>query len=113
MTSPLQAAHDVACRARLELTALPGLPIVSPGDDLPALVSAALARAAIVLADGDVLVVASKVISRVEGRFVDVSTVTPSPRAEEIGREIAKDPRVVELILRDTAEVSRKAKDVL
>ena len=104
---------SVRCAPTLELRALPDVPIVEPGDDLAALIEAALARAAIVLADGDVVVLASKVVSRAEGRFVDLATVDPSARARELAAETEKDPRVVELILRDAAEVSRKARGVL
>ena len=107
------AGQRVRCAARLELRALPGVPIVESGQELAPLVEAALARASIVLVDGDVVVVASKVVSRAEGRFVDLSTVTPSARATALGAETDKDARVVELILRDTAEISRKARGVL
>lgn len=103
----------IAVAPRLELTALPELPIVQPGDDLAALVRAALGRAAIALADGDVIVVASKVVSRAEGRFVDLASVAPSERAEALARETAGDPRVVELVLRESTRVSRKAKGAL
>ncbi len=107
------SARKMSCGPRLDLQALPGVPIVEPGDDLAQLAWEALARASIVLADGDVLVLASKVISRAENRFVDLSTVEASARAVALAAEVDKDPRVVELILRDTSEVSRKARGVL
>lgn len=103
----------VPSRVRLVLTALPGVPLVQPGDDLPAMLGAALARAEIELRAGDAVVVASKVLSRAEGRFVDLGTVDPSPRALELGAETAKDPRLVELILRESVAVSRSAPGVL
>ena len=103
----------VGCAARLEITALPGVPIVEPGDDLAVLAGDALERASIRLADGDVLVVASKVVSRAEGCFVDLATVEPSPRAIDLGHTVGKDPRIVELILRDALEVSRTAPGVV
>lgn len=99
----------VACAARIELAALPGLPVVERGDDLAALVEAGLGRAGIALADGDVLVVCSKIVSRAEGRFVDLASVTPSEEARALGAEIGKDPRFVELVLRESESVSRKA----
>ncbi len=102
-----------ACAPRLELRALPGLPVLQSGDDLAALVAAGLRRAEIVLADGDVLVVASKAVSRAEGRFVDLATVEPSPRARELAEVVQKDACLVELILRESAEVSRAAPNVL
>ncbi len=92
---------------------MPGLPLVGRGDDVPALVARALSDAGLKLADGDVLVVTSKLLSRAEGRFVELPRVEPSPRAIELGREVGKDPRAVELILRESTAVSRKAPGVL
>jgi coenzyme F420-0:L-glutamate ligase/coenzyme F420-1:gamma-L-glutamate ligase len=96
-----------SCAPTLTLTAVPGLPIVQRGDDLAGLIAAALSEARLALAPGDVLVVTSKVVSRAEGRFVDVATVTPSARALELAARAQKDPRVVELILREATHVSR------
>ena len=107
------ASASFGCDERVELTALPGIPLVAPGDDLARLVLDALARAAITLTHGDVVVIASKLVSRAEGRFVDLCDVAVSPRADELGRDIGKDPRIVELILRESSEVSRAAKGVL
>jgi len=97
----------------LEVLAIAGLPIVQSGTDLPKEVAQTLARARFELRGGDVVVVASKVVSRSEGRFFDLQSVEPSPRAMELGVEIGKDPRVVELILGDSSAVSRKAPGVL
>ena len=71
---------------RLELTALRGVPMVQPGDDLPTLITAALERSAIALLAGDVIVVAQKIVSKAEGRMVDLATVEPSPRAVDARR---------------------------
>lgn len=98
---------------RLEVIALPGVPLIARGDDLARLALAALARAQLVLADGDVLVVTSKVVSRAEGRFVALPTVTPSARAHALALETNKDPRLVELILAESSAISRRAKNVL
>jgi coenzyme F420-0:L-glutamate ligase / coenzyme F420-1:gamma-L-glutamate ligase len=103
----------VACGDRLELRALPDVPVAKPGDDVASLVRAALERARVALADGDVIVVASKMISRAEARFVDVSRVEPSARAVELAARTGKDPREVELVLRESTEVSRAAPSVL
>lgn len=103
----------VSCASTLSLTALPGLPRVAPGDDVPRLIIAALEGAGMALRAHDVLVVTSKVFSRSEGRFVDVSRVTPSPRAEELARTVGKDARMVELILRESTDVSRAAPNVI
>lgn len=101
------------CGESLSLRALPGLPLIGPGDDLAAIVRAGLARAGIALAPSDVLVVTSKIVSRAEGRFVDLATVTAGAEAEALGTRVGKDPRVVELILRESAAVSRVARGVL
>lgn len=101
MAAPLQ------CGDTLILRALPGVPVIAPGDDLVEVAAAALERAEIAPADGDVLVFVSKVVSRAEGRFVDLSTVTPSPRAARVAERTSKDPRVVELVLRESVGISR------
>jgi coenzyme F420-0:L-glutamate ligase/coenzyme F420-1:gamma-L-glutamate ligase len=103
----------IACGFRLEVFAVPGVPLLRSGDDLPTVVLGALAGQHVELRDGDVVVLASKAVSRAEGRFVDLTTVVPSARAEEVGREIGKDPRVVHLVLSEASAVSRKARDVL
>ncbi len=103
----------VSCGARLELFALPGLPVVGPGDDLPALIAAALARAELTLRDGDVVVVPSKVVSRVEDRFVDLAAVDASERARGLAETTGKDARLIELVLREASAVSRVARGAL
>src|SRR5262249_54997163 len=86
---------------------------VGAGDDLAALVAEGLARAAVALRDGDVVVIASKVVSRAEGRFVDLTTVEPSERALAAAAATGKDPRLCELILRESQQVSRSAPGAL
>jgi len=93
--------------AKVELVALPGIPLVAPGDDLAAVALDALVRAGIALQAGDVLVFAQKIVSKSEGRTVRLSTVTPSPRAIDLAKQADKDPRVVELILSESTEVLR------
>ncbi len=104
---------SVSCAPHLTLLALTGVPRVRQGDDVAALVNTALRATDLTLRDGDVLVVTSKVFSRAGGRFVDVARVQPSARAIEVGQEIGKDPRVVELILSESTAISRKAKNVI
>lgn len=99
--------------ARLELLALPGLPMVRPGDDLPALLLEALGRAGLSLEAGDVLVVAQKIVSKAEGRLIALADVTPSERACELAALTAKDARVVELVLRESREVLRAVPNIL
>jgi coenzyme F420-0:L-glutamate ligase / coenzyme F420-1:gamma-L-glutamate ligase len=91
------------------LTALEGIPLVHAGDDLAALIAKALDDAAIVPEDDDILVVAQKIVSKAEGRQVDLESVAPSPRAEALAAEVGKDPRHVEVILQESEEVLRVA----
>jgi coenzyme F420-0:L-glutamate ligase/coenzyme F420-1:gamma-L-glutamate ligase len=93
--------------AQLILTALPGMPLVEPGDDLASLILGALQSAGLILEDGDVLAVAQKVVSKAEDRLVNLNEVTPSPEAERLGLETEKDARLVHLILEESREVLR------
>lgn len=97
----------------LTLTALAGVPLVEAGDDLGGLLIAALHRMQIELMSKDVLVVAQKIVSKAEGRLVDLKTVVPSTRARAIALEVNKDPRLVEVILSQSDEVLRQRRDVL
>jgi len=80
---------------------------VQPGDDLPGLLLAAAQRADVIFQADDVLVVAQKIVSKAEGRLVYLPDVTPSPRADELATITRKDPRLVELILRESDDVLR------
>ena len=91
----------------IRLTALDGIPEVQAGDDLATLIAAAAEAAAIGLVDDDVLVVTQKVVSKAEGRLIDLATVTPRPWAVAFGARWGKDPRQVELVLRESAEIVR------
>lgn len=97
----------------LQLLALPGIPLVRPGDDLAALILAALERAGLSLVEGDVLAVSSKIVSRAEGRFVRLSSVTPGAEALKRAALTGKDARLVELVLRESQAISRQAPEVL
>ncbi len=99
--------------AELTLTAVPHIPHVQPGDNLAELILEALAKAKIELADGDVLAVAQKIVSKAEGRLVRLANVQPGERALEVAAQTDKDPRVVELILQESEEVSRMRQGVL
>src|ERR1039458_6301043 len=99
--------------AELRLIALPDFPQVVSGDDLAALTAEALARAGLTLCSDDVLVFAQKVISKAEGRRIDLAKVLPRARALELAQTVQKDPRLVELVLRESRRVVRSAKDVL
>jgi len=93
--------------AALSLTALPGLPMVRPGDDLAGLLAAGMARAGLTPQPGDVLAIAQKIVSKAEGRSVALESVTPSAAARRLALETEKDPRVVELILSESRRVVR------
>ncbi|HTM21376.1 MAG TPA: coenzyme F420-0:L-glutamate ligase, partial [Kofleriaceae bacterium] len=103
----------IGCAPRLEVIALPDLPLVEPGADLAALVVAGLAGAELVLRDGDVIAVPSKLVSRAQGCFVDLAAVDPSERARRVARRTGKDARLVELVLRESAAVVRAVPGVL
>lgn len=95
----------------LSLRAIPGLPMFAPGDDLAALLGDAMQGAP--PADGDVLVIAQKIVSKAEGRIVEIASVTPSARAIALGEEVGKDPRVVEVILGEAVRVVRSRPNLL
>ena len=97
----------------LNLTALSGIPLVKPGDDLAQIILAALSHSAVILQNGDVLVVTSKIVSKAEGRAVNLTDVTPSAEAVRLAEATLKDPRIVELILRESTAISRQAPGVL
>jgi coenzyme F420-0:L-glutamate ligase / coenzyme F420-1:gamma-L-glutamate ligase len=97
----------------LSLTPLLGLPEVQSGDDLAGLIAAALRNASLTPETGDVLVVAQKIVSKAEGRRVDLATVTAGERARELAALTRKDPRLVELVLAEATEVLRAKPDVL
>ena len=91
----------------LALHALPGIPMVQPGDDLAALIEAGLARTGLVLQPGDVLVLAQKIVSKAEGRIIDVADVVPSAEAIELAAVTQKDPRAVQVVLDQSVRVVR------
>jgi coenzyme F420-0:L-glutamate ligase / coenzyme F420-1:gamma-L-glutamate ligase len=93
----------------ISLVPLEGIPEIRPGDDLAQMIAAALAAASIGLTNDDVLVVTQKVVSKAEGRVVDLATVEPRPEAREWAERWGKDARQVELVLRESAEVVRMA----
>jgi coenzyme F420-0:L-glutamate ligase / coenzyme F420-1:gamma-L-glutamate ligase len=97
----------------LVLTPLDGVPVIVAGDDLASIIVASLDRSELELTPGDILVVAQKIVSKAEGRIVDLRTVTPSPRAVQLAKETQKDPRLVELILSESTEVLRHRPGVL
>lgn len=95
--------------ASLIIRALPRFPEVLPGADLAELIVRSLKAADLSLTAGDVLVVAQKVVSKAEDRYVDLRSVTPSARAQEIAARVGKDPRFVEVVLNESVDVVRAA----
>jgi coenzyme F420-0:L-glutamate ligase/coenzyme F420-1:gamma-L-glutamate ligase len=93
--------------SRLELVAIEGVPAVRPGDDLAQLVGDAASAQGLALSGG-VLVVCQKVVSKAEGRVVALADVVPSDEARRIAAEDGKDPRHVEVVLRETARIVRR-----
>lgn len=98
--------------SRVELLALEGVPAVAPGDDLARLLLDAAKRQDLALRDG-ALVVCQKVVSKAEGRVIALADVTPSDEARRIAEEDEKDPRQVELVLRETKRIVRRGHRVM
>lgn len=97
----------------LILTPLPDIPVIEAGDALGAILLASLEKASIQLQDGDILVLAQKIVSKAEGRLVDLNDVVPSPAAFDLALDVEKDPRLVELILQESSVVVRQRPGVL
>jgi coenzyme F420-0:L-glutamate ligase / coenzyme F420-1:gamma-L-glutamate ligase len=94
-------------------TALPGIPLIQPGDNLTQIILDGLVRAGIALETGDALVITSKIVSKAEGRLFDLNAITPRAEAKRLATETRKDPRIVELVLRESQRISRQAPGVL
>jgi coenzyme F420-0:L-glutamate ligase / coenzyme F420-1:gamma-L-glutamate ligase len=101
--------------SRLEVLALEGIPEISPGDELPARIVSALewTDGILPLRDDDALVVTQKVVSKAEGALVDLRTIEPRPEAVEFAKRWDRDPRQVELVLREARRVVRMANGVV
>jgi coenzyme F420-0:L-glutamate ligase/coenzyme F420-1:gamma-L-glutamate ligase len=97
----------------LEVIALQGLPLIRAGDDLPELIASAFKRNGVTPRAKDVLVVAQKIVSKAEGRIVDLATVKPSARALALAAEVDKDPRLVEVILSESVRVVRARRGLI
>jgi coenzyme F420-0:L-glutamate ligase/coenzyme F420-1:gamma-L-glutamate ligase len=97
----------------IELIGVPGIPEVVEGDDISALTARGLRDARIEVGDGDVFVVAQKIISKAEGRVVNLDSIEPSARARDWAAAFDKDPRVVEVVLRESKRIVRMERGVL
>ncbi len=98
---------------RIELIGVPDLPLVGPGDDLAGMIAGALERGGLTPSAGEIVVVAHKIVSKAEDRFVDLAKVQPSDRALTIAAETEKDPRLVEVILSESTRVVRRRAGLL
>ena len=92
----------------VQLLPVAGLPEIAPGDDLAGMIAGAIE-----LIDGDIVVVTSKIVSKAEGRIIDLVDVSPSPFAVEWGSRWDKDPRVVEVVLSESKRIVRQVGPVL
>jgi coenzyme F420-0:L-glutamate ligase / coenzyme F420-1:gamma-L-glutamate ligase len=97
----------------LEVIALTGLPLIKAGDDLVEMIASSLKQNGVEPRAKDVLVVAQKIVSKAEGRMVDLATIKPSARAIALATEVDKDPRLVEVILSESVRVVRARRNVL
>src|SRR5256714_14015151 len=97
----------------VEILAVPNIPLVRKDDDLVALIGEGLARGGIVPRGDDVFVLTQKIVSKAEGRMVDLATVEPSAEAIELAGNVQKDPRLVELILSESVRVVRARPGIL
>ncbi len=98
---------------RLELVGVPGLPQVKPGDDLASLIANGMVAAGIEPADGDVLVIAQKIVSKAEGRTALLSSITPGAEASKLAAAADKDPAIVQLILDESTRIVRHRPGVI
>src|SRR5690349_7424884 len=98
---------------QLTIVGLRGVPMVQPGDDLAAVTLAAYRDTGLAAEDGDVLVLAQKIVSKAEGRMVDVAAVKPSPQAVALAAEVDKDPRFVEVVLSESRRIVRHRPNLL
>ena len=99
--------------SEIRIIGLDGIPEIHPGDDLPAMIIAAARGGSVAIDDGDVLVVTQKIVSKAEGRIVDLATVTPSPFAERYAAMFEKDARQIEVVLGETKRIVRMQHGVM
>jgi coenzyme F420-0:L-glutamate ligase/coenzyme F420-1:gamma-L-glutamate ligase len=101
------------CAQPVSFFPLSGIPLIEPGDDLAQILADALRENGLGPADGDILVVAQKIVSKAEGRYVNLAEVTPSERAREIAGQTGKDPRHVEVVLSESEEIVKVGPHVI
>jgi coenzyme F420-0:L-glutamate ligase / coenzyme F420-1:gamma-L-glutamate ligase len=92
---------------QVQLTGLSGIPLIETGDDLAAILTKTLHESGLALQQGDVLVITSKIVSKAEGRWVDLARVVPDAEALRVAEQCSKDPREVAVILKESSRISR------
>jgi coenzyme F420-0:L-glutamate ligase / coenzyme F420-1:gamma-L-glutamate ligase len=92
---------------------IPDIPQIQPGDDLPTVLLHAIDQAKVGLKSGDILIICQKIVSKAEGAIVDLKMITPSPFAQQIATQWEKDPRVVEVVLRESSRIIRMKNGVI
>ena len=103
----------VKTKGQLSITAIPDIPLVSAGDNLTSIICDGLTGCRLKLQDGDILVLAQKIVSKSEGRYAALDSVIPSQKAIKLAKDVQKDPRLVELILSESKGIVRKRKGIL
>lgn len=99
--------------ASISLYALPGIPLVKPGDDLVELIGDRLRDVDLIPHDGDIIVIAQKIVSKSEGRYIDLRDIKPSQFARDLASQLGKDPRHVEVVLSESNEIVRTGQHIL
>ena len=99
--------------SEISLTAIQNIPEINPGDEIASIINQCIEAQGCSLKNNDVVVIAQKIISKSEDRFVDLKTVKPSDKALKVSKEVDKDPRLVELILLESNQIVRASKGIL
>jgi coenzyme F420-0:L-glutamate ligase / coenzyme F420-1:gamma-L-glutamate ligase len=107
------AGEKLVAPQRIEIIALPGMPEIVPGADLPRLIAGAMKHSSIAPQSGDTLVVAQKIVSKAEGRLVSLDSAAPSERAREWAKAWNKDARLIELVLRESKRIVRMQNGII
>lgn len=113
LQQPGPTTHDSERAPTLTLTALPGIPLVEPGDDIAAFIVQALDEAGIALAPDDIMVVAQKIVSKAEGRFVFLDEVEASEAAQQLAALTGKAARYLQVVLDEAVRVERARRGVI
>jgi coenzyme F420-0:L-glutamate ligase / coenzyme F420-1:gamma-L-glutamate ligase len=111
--APCPERHRQPLMRQISISTLDGIPLIRAGDDLAAIILTAARDNGLVFSDGDILVVAQKIVSKAEGRLVPLATVEPGEEARALALRTDKDPRLVQLILDETDTVLREKPGVL